>query len=79
VEHVARVWERKGAFSVLVEKSQGRRLLTRPRSRLKVNTKMDLQEVRWGETDWIDLTPNRDRWRTLTLDRLTLASQQKLL
>jgi len=26
---------------------------------------MDLQEVGWGGTDWIDLAQNRDRWRVL--------------
>jgi hypothetical protein len=26
---------------------------------------MDLQEVGWWGTDWIDMAQNRDRWRTL--------------
>jgi len=26
---------------------------------------MDLQEVGCGEMDWIDLAPDRDRWRAL--------------
>jgi hypothetical protein len=29
------------------------------------NIKMDLQEVGCGGVDWIDLTQDRDRWRTL--------------
>ena len=29
------------------------------------NIKMDLQEVGWGGTGWIDLTQDRDRWRVL--------------
>ena len=27
------------------------------------NIKMDLQEVGWGDMDWIDLAQDRDRWR----------------
>jgi len=26
---------------------------------------MDLQEVGWGSTNWIDLAQDRDRWRVL--------------
>ena len=26
---------------------------------------MDLQEVRWGGTDWVDLAQVRDRWQAL--------------
>ena len=26
---------------------------------------MDLQEVGWGGTDWIDLAQERERWRAL--------------
>jgi hypothetical protein len=27
--------------------------------------KMDLREIGWYNTDWIDLAQNRDQWRTL--------------
>jgi len=27
--------------------------------------RIDLQEVRWGVMDWIDLAHDRDRWRAL--------------
>ena len=30
------------------------------------NIKMDLQDVRGGVTDWLDLADDRDRWRALT-------------
>jgi len=26
---------------------------------------MDLQEVRFGDIDWIDLAQDKDKWRTL--------------
>ena len=34
-----------------------------PRHRWKVNIKMDLQEVRYGGLDLIDLGQNRDGWK----------------
>jgi hypothetical protein len=49
----------------LVEKSEGKRPLGRPRYRWVDNTKMDLQEVGCGGMDWIELAQDRDRWRAL--------------
>jgi hypothetical protein len=46
--HVARMGERRGAYRILVGRSEGRRSLRRPRCRLEDNFKMDLQEVGWG-------------------------------
>ena len=42
----------------------GKRPLGRPRHRGD-NIKMDLQEVGWRGTDWIDLFQDRGTWRTL--------------
>jgi hypothetical protein len=53
---------RRGAYRILVGKSDGRRPLVKPRCRWEDNIKMDLQEVGWGRT-WIDLSQNRDSWR----------------
>ena len=39
--------ERRGAYSVLVEKPEGRRPLIRPRRRWEDNIKMDFREVGW--------------------------------
>jgi len=41
--------ERRGVYRVLVGKHEGKRPLGRPRRRWKDNSKMDLQDVEWGE------------------------------
>jgi hypothetical protein len=62
--HVARMGESRGAYRVLVGKSEGKRPLGRPRRRWE-NNKMHFQEVGCGGTDWIELAQDRDRWRGL--------------
>ena len=52
-------------YSVLVGKPKGKRPLGKPRRRWGDNIKMDLQEVRCGGIDWIELAQDRDRWRAL--------------
>ena len=42
-----------------------KRSLGRPRHGWEDNIKMDLQEVRCGGMDWIELTQDRDRWCAL--------------
>jgi hypothetical protein len=63
--HVARMGEEMGVYRVLVGKPEERRPLVRPRSKWVYNIGMDLQEVGCGCMDWIGLTQDRDRWRTL--------------
>jgi hypothetical protein len=58
-------WGRGGAYRVLVAKPEGKRSLGRPRCRWENIIKMDLQEVRWGRIDWIDMAQNRNRWQAL--------------
>ena len=63
--HVARTVEERGVYRGLVEKSEGKRPLGRPRLRWGDDIKMDLQEVGCGGVDWIGLAQGRDRWRAL--------------
>ena len=46
-------------------KREGEIPLGRPRHRWEDNMKMDLQEVRCGGMDWIELAEDRDMWRAL--------------
>ena len=53
--HVARMGESRGAYRVLVGRTEGKKPLGRPRLRRKDNMKMDLQEVGCEGMDWIEL------------------------
>jgi hypothetical protein len=58
--HVARVWEKRNAYRLLVGKPVGTRPLGRPRRRWVDNIRMDLGEVGWGDVDWIGLAKDRN-------------------
>jgi len=47
--------KRRGVYTVLVGKPEGKRPLGRPRRRWEGDIKMDLQEVGRGGMDWIEL------------------------
>jgi hypothetical protein len=64
--------ERRGAYTALVGKPEGRRPLGRPRRRWEDNIKMDLREVGWRGMDWINLAQDRDRWRALVNEVMNL-------
>jgi hypothetical protein len=55
--------ERRGVYSDLVGKPEGKRPLGRPRRRWEDNIKMDLQAVGCGDMDLIELARYRDWWR----------------
>jgi hypothetical protein len=55
----------RGAYSILVGKSEGRIPLGRPRRRWEDNNKMELREKGLEDVDWIRLAQDRDRWRAL--------------
>jgi hypothetical protein len=71
--HVARIGEeKKNSFMLLVGKAQGKRPLGRPRRRWVDNIRMDLEEVGWGDVNWIGLAQDRNRWRALVNSVLNL-------
>jgi hypothetical protein len=53
--------ERRDVYRVLVGKPYRKRPLGRPKSRWEDNIKMDLQEVGYGGTNWIELAQDMDR------------------
>jgi hypothetical protein len=57
---------------MLVGKPKGKRTLGRPRRRWVDNIRMDLEEMGWGDVDWIGLAQDRDRWRALVNSVLSL-------
>jgi len=65
VGHVARSGEKRGVHRVLVGKPEGKKPLVRPVLRCEDNIKVDLQEMRCEDMDWIDLAQDMDRWRAL--------------
>jgi hypothetical protein len=60
--YVARMGDRRGAYSVFLETPKKRRSLGKGKHRLEDNTKVALKEVRRG-VDWFELAQDRDRWR----------------
>jgi hypothetical protein len=62
------VWERGGAYRVMLQQPKGKRSLGRPSCRWQENIKMALQEIGLGggdSVDWIFLAQVRDKWWTL--------------
>jgi hypothetical protein len=53
--------EKRNSCRLLVGKPEGRRPLGRPTRRWLNDIGMDLVEVGWGDMDWIDLAPDRER------------------
>jgi len=68
--------DRRGVYTVLVGKPEGKRPLGRPRRRWENNIRMDLQEVGCGGLDWIELEQDRDMWRTLVIVVMNLQVPQ---
>jgi hypothetical protein len=54
--HLARMGEKRNAYTIVVGKLGEKRPLGRPRRRWVDNIKMDLREIGWYGLDWIDLS-----------------------
>ena len=59
------VWEMGYVYSLLVGWLEGMKSLGRSWHRWEDNSKMDLQQVRWGHVDCMNLVQGRDRWQAL--------------
>jgi hypothetical protein len=57
--------ESRSIYRVLVGKPERKSPLGRPRSRWEDNIKTDLQEVGYGNMDWIEPAQDMDRWQAL--------------
>jgi hypothetical protein len=57
--------EGRNVYRVLVGKPEGKRPLEIPRRRLEDGIKMDLEEIGWGDVEWIHLAQDRDYWRAV--------------
>jgi hypothetical protein len=57
--------ERGDVYRVLVETTDRKRLLGRPKHRWENNIKMDIQEMGCECMDWIDVAEDRNRWQAL--------------
>jgi len=53
--HVARMSEMRNAYSILVGKPEGKRLLRRPRRRWEDNIRMNLKKIEWEGVDVMHL------------------------
>jgi hypothetical protein len=63
--NVARMWENRNAYKILVGETVGKRPLGRTRYRWMNNIKMNFIEIHWGGIDSIDVVQRRDQWRAL--------------
>jgi hypothetical protein len=54
-------WKRRSLYRVLVWKSEGKRPFEGTRLRWEDNIKMDLQELGFGGTDWMELVQDSDK------------------
>jgi len=60
--HVARMGEMGSAYSILVGKPEGKKLLRRTTHRWEDSIRIDLREMRREIVDWIHLAQDRDQW-----------------
>jgi hypothetical protein len=63
--HVARIGEKRNAYTILMGKPEGKRPLQRPKHMWMDSIRMDLSEIGWDGVDWIDVNQDRDQWRAV--------------
>jgi hypothetical protein len=63
--HLARMGEMRNAYKMVVENSEGKRPLKRPRCRWEDNIRMDITEVGWEGVDWMQLAQERGHLRAV--------------
>jgi hypothetical protein len=56
---------KSNGYRILVGKPEGKRSIVRQRRMRVDNIKMNLREIGWGGTDWIDLTQDRNQWKSI--------------
>jgi hypothetical protein len=70
--HGTQMGAKRNEYRILVEKTEERRPLDRPRSRWVDNIKMDLRDIGWDGMDWFDVAQDRDQWTALVTTVLNL-------
>jgi len=65
LRHVACMGEIRNANKLLVEKSEGKKPLGRPRHRWKDNIRLDLRQVGRDDVDLTNLAQERDQLRVV--------------
>jgi hypothetical protein len=63
--HVARMWEKRKMYRLLVRKPEGKRPLEDQDVGGWKTFKMDLVELRWSGVNWIGLAQGKEKWRAI--------------
>jgi hypothetical protein len=63
--HVACMEGIRNSYKISIGKSEGKRLLGRPRCRLGNNSRIGPREIGCEGVDWINLAQDRDQWWAL--------------
>jgi hypothetical protein len=64
--------EKRNTYRLMVGKPEGKRQVGRPRRRWVDNIRVDLEEVGWGDVDWICVAQDKNRRRALVNSALNL-------
>ncbi|KAJ4445187.1 hypothetical protein ANN_06988 [Periplaneta americana] len=70
--------ESRNAYRVLVGRPKRKRALGRPRRKWEDNIKMDLREVGYDGSDWINLAQDKDRWRAYVRAAMNLRDFERV-